>query len=117
MNIEVYNLYNQMNTHIYQNVDVVEENDSFTVIDNYTNKKTEYLLYDGYSWRELTSNEEEVLEIHSKSDINYKNIVIPGCKKIILTEKGINAQIEITFENFDNIEYIVINDYKFKRER
>lgn len=125
MNIEVYSLYNQMNTHIYQNADIVEENNSFTVIDNYTNKKREY-PYSGYNWHELTPREEEILEIHSNSIQDAKLIIEPfepntltinNCDKIILTEKGINVKVEIKVENFDDIEYIVINDYKFKRER
>lgn len=125
MNIEVYSLYNQMNTHIYQNVNVVDvDENTFIVIDNKTGEKWEY-PHGEYNWK-LILNEEGFYRIYSNSIQNAQLITEPfepntltinNCDKIILTEKGINVKVEIKIENFDDIEYIVINDYKFKRER
>lgn len=120
MTIEVQNCYNQLNTHTYQNVDVIDgmDDNTFTVICKDTDRKLEY-PYGEYNWEEIEYKQSLLtggsnLIIDAPKDCAH-TMTIQDCDQIILNQKGIEVKVNIPIENFDAIEYLTINKYKFKR--
>lgn len=80
MNIEVFNRYNQLNVHIYQNVEIIDAKDVFTVIDNFTGRKIEY-TYNAYFWKEIKMNgSNNAKEARRKSLIKLELVQYPYSK-------------------------------------
>ena len=47
--------------------------------------------------------------------IDKRTLTIQNCDKIILKPKSLEVEIKIEKDNFDDFDYIIINEHKFKR--
>lgn len=126
MNIEVFNRYNQLNVHIYQNVEVTDTGDTFTVFDTFTGRKIEY-TYSSYNWRELTPDEAMTHGIYTRENENLKykltvddsgyGMNCTNCERIIFIKPKAGDSVELDSKKLSELDWININGIKFKREK
>lgn len=48
---------------------------------------------------------------------DLRTLTIQNCDKVILKPKGLEVEVKIEKDNFDDFDYIVINGLKFRREK
>ena len=47
--------------------------------------------------------------------IDKRTLIIQNCDKIILKPKSLEVEVKIEKDNFDDLNYIIINGHRFKK--
>ena len=55
------------------------------------------------------------LETDQEKLMNPRTLIIQNCDKIILKPKSLEVEVKIEKDNFDDFDFIIINEHKFKR--
>ena len=57
----------------------------------------------------------EITKLMPDNGIDKRTLTIQNCDKIILKPKSLEVEVKIEKDNFDDFDYIIINEYKFKK--
>lgn len=57
----------------------------------------------------------ETVKLMPDNGIDKRALTIQNCDKIILKPKSLEVEVKIEKDNFDDFDYIIINEHKFKK--
>lgn len=64
---------------------------------------------------DVTGVEISKLESDQEKHMRLRTLTIRNCDKIVLKPKGLEIEIKVEKDNFDDFDYIEINGHKFRR--
>ena len=128
MIIEVYDIADSNNNHVYEDVvDVVnsQDNNSFTVFT--INHGAYQFSYKDFCWHELTLEEARAhgIYVEENENLKYKLSVDDSgygmncteCERIIFIKPKAGDSVELDSKKLSELDWININGIKFNREK
>ena len=126
MIIEVYDITDSNNNHVYEDVVYVGESiDGSLFIVYKLNHETHRFDYDKYGWKELTPDEAMANGIYTKENENLKykltvndsgyGMNCTNCERIIFIKPKAGDSVELDSKKLSELDWISINGIKFKK--